>query len=70
MCPPMWAHWRHLANTIKLVLPSAYPSPQPKRQIDQSAVYAQFTAESSYALQWAALSPKIAPSHMGIWTPI
>jgi len=27
--------WRHLANMIELVLPSAYPSPQPKREIDQ-----------------------------------
>jgi len=25
MCPAMWAHWRHLANMIKLVLPSAHP---------------------------------------------
>jgi len=31
----MWTHWRHLANTIELVLPSSYPSPQPKRQIDR-----------------------------------
>jgi len=35
MCPLMWAHWRHLANTIELVLPLAHLSPQPKRQIDQ-----------------------------------
>jgi len=35
MCPPMRAHWRHLANTIELVLPSAHPSPQSKRQIDR-----------------------------------
>ena len=35
MCPPMIAHWRNLANTIELVLPSAYPSPQRKRQIDR-----------------------------------
>jgi len=35
MCPPMWAHWRHLANTIEVVLPSAHPSPQTKRQIDR-----------------------------------
>jgi len=34
MCPPMWAHWRHLANMTELVLPSAHPSPQRKRQID------------------------------------
>jgi len=31
----MWAHWRHLANTIELVLPSAHPSPQSKWQIDR-----------------------------------
>jgi len=29
------AHWRQLANTIELVLPSAHPSPQPKWQIDR-----------------------------------
>jgi len=23
MCPPMWAHWHHLANMTELVLPSA-----------------------------------------------
>ena len=28
------AHWRHLVNTVELVLLSAYPNPQPKRQID------------------------------------
>jgi len=35
MCSPTIAHWRHLANMIKLVLPSAYPSPQSKRQIER-----------------------------------
>ena len=35
MCPHGRAHWRHLANTIELVVPLANPSPQPKRQIDQ-----------------------------------
>jgi len=34
MCPPMWAHWHHLANTIECVLPSSHPSPQPKEQIN------------------------------------
>jgi len=28
-------HWRHLANTTELVLPSAHASPQPKWQIDR-----------------------------------
>jgi len=31
----LWAHWRHLANTTKRVLPLAHLSPQPKRQIDR-----------------------------------
>ena len=26
MSPPMRAHWRNLANTIELVLPSAHPT--------------------------------------------
>jgi len=34
-CPPITAHWRHLANTIKHVHPSAHLSPQPKRQINR-----------------------------------
>ena len=34
-CAVPCAHWRHLANTIELVLPSAHPSPQPKWQINQ-----------------------------------
>jgi len=43
-CRP--AHWRHLANTTELVLPSAHLNPQPKRQIDQNlAVFAQLMAE-------------------------
>jgi len=31
----LWAHWRHLANMIELVLPSAHPSPQTKQQINR-----------------------------------
>ena len=42
MCPPMWAHLRHMANTIELVLPSAHPSPQRKRQIDQFSRFLAF----------------------------
>ena len=41
--PPVWAHWRHLANTTELVLPSVNPSPQ-----SRSAVLSQLTAESLY----------------------
>ena len=69
MCPHGRAHWRHLANTIELVLPSAHPSPQPKGQIDRFSRFAQLTAESPYTLQQAPLSHKVAPSHGGVWTP-
>jgi len=31
----MRAYWRHLANTIELVDPSARSSPQPKQQINR-----------------------------------
>jgi len=66
MGPPMRAHWRHLANTFELVFPSAYPSPQPKPQIDRfsrfctphSSKSLYFTL-SPYTLQWAPLSPKL-----------
>jgi len=34
-----------------------------------SAVFAHLTTDSPYILQWAPLSPKIAPSHGVIWTP-
>jgi len=35
-----------------------------------SAVFTHVTAECPCTLQWASLSPKIAPSHGEIWTPI
>ena len=69
------AYWRHLAYTLELVRPSAHPSPQPKQQIDRLSHFSQMTAECPYTLQWAPLSPKIAPSHGGsgppsnIWFP-
>jgi len=72
-CPPMRAHWHHLANTIELVHPSAHSSPQPKRQMLKwigSAVFAQLTAESAYTLQWAPISTRIAPSHGGSGHPM
>jgi len=53
--PSHVAHWRYMANTTELLLPLAHPN--------GSAVLAQHTAESPYILQWAPISPKIAPSH-------
>ena len=63
-------HWRHLANTILnlcFLRPTRVHNPNGKSI--GSAVSTQLTAESPYTLQWATLSPKIAPSHGGIWTP-
>jgi len=41
MCHHMWAHWRHLANMIELVLPSAHPSPEPKLLIPWASLSPQ-----------------------------
>jgi len=65
--PTGTAHWRHLVNTIELVLPSAHPTPQPNGISIGSAVSAQLMAESPYTLQWVTLSLKIAPLRGGIW---
>jgi len=59
MCPSMWAHWRHLANTIELVLPSAYPSPRPKRQIDWFSRFCTAHGRKSMYFTMATLSPKL-----------
>ena len=73
-CLTMWEHWRHLANTIELVLPSAHPPestiPQSKRQIDWFGRSCKAHSRKSLHLQWPRLSPKIAPSDGDIWTPI
>jgi len=52
-------------------VPWAHLSPQPKRHVDGSVVFAQLTAERPYTLQWGALSPfKTAPSQAGSETHI
>jgi len=67
MCPPVRAHWRHLANTSKLVLPSAHPSPQPKRQIDRFSHFCTPHGWKSLYFTMGATFPKNYP--WGIWTP-
>jgi len=69
----MWAHWRHLANMIELVLPSTTRVHNPNGKSIGSAISAQLTAESPFiklplllgdldAIQfmtpWAILSPQ------------
>jgi len=46
MYPPVRAHWRHLANTIELVLPSVHLTRlrNPNGKSIASAVFAQLTA--------------------------
>ena len=66
MCPHMRAHWRHLANTIELVLLSAHPSPQPKLQIDRFSRFCTDDRRVSYTLQRFSRIPlKIFPFPWG-----
>jgi len=64
-------HWRHLANTIELMLPLAHPSPQPKRQLDRFSRCCKMTAEYPYTLLWDALFFQKLSLLVGrIWTSI
>ena len=63
MRPPMWAHWRHLANTIEL---GAFFGPPdstaaPKGKSICSAVSVQLTATLYFTV--GDHFPKIAPFH-------
>ena len=68
MCPHGRAHWRHLANTIELVLPSAHPSPQSKRQIDRFSRFC--TAQGRKSLHFTMGDPFLqnCPFSWWIWT--
>jgi len=67
-CPPMRAHWLHLANTIELVHPSAHSSPQPKRQMDRFSRFC--TAYGTKCLYFTMGAPILqnCPFPPGIWT--
>jgi len=69
MCPPMRALWRHLANTIELVHPSAELSPPPKRQIDRFSRFC--TAHDRKCLYFTMGAPihQNCPFAWVIWTP-
>jgi len=64
-CPPVKTHWRHLANSIELALPSAHPSPQPKRQIDRFSRFCTDHGPYRPTLRQSRLSLKIASTHGG-----
>jgi len=54
---PMRVHWRHLANTIELVPPSANPSTQPIRQIDRFSHFCTAHGRMSPGMPGHLLSP-------------
>ena len=64
-----WAHWRHLANMIELLLPSAHLSPQLKRQIDRFSHFCTAHGKVNILYNEQSFPPKL-PLPMGIWTPI
>ena len=69
MCPLMTADWRHLANTIELVHPSAHSSRQPKRQMDRFSRFC--TAHGRKCLYFTMGAPihQNCSFSWGIWTP-
>jgi len=64
ICSAMWAHWRHLVNTIELELPSAHQSPQLKWQIDR--IIRVCTAHGRVSSgHWCHLANRIQIVHTG-----
>ena len=59
-------HWRHLANTIELVLPSAHRSPQPKQQIDQFSRFCTAHGRKTLYFTMGAPFPQNCPSNGGL----
>jgi len=59
----MWTHSRYLANTIELVLPSAHPSPQPKRQIDRFSHFCTVHGRKFLYFTMGNPFPQNCPSH-------
>jgi len=62
------AHWRHLPNTTELVLPSAQPSPQPKRQTDPFHSFCTPHGRKSLLFSGRPFLPKL-PLPMGDLKP-
>jgi len=59
----LFAHWRHLANAIELVLPSDRQSPQQKRQMDQFSLFVHSSRQSVVGYNWRHLAKAIEIVH-------
>jgi len=57
--PSMWAHWRHLANTIHLCFLRPTRVHNPNGKFIGSAIIAQLTAESPYTYNGLFFPPKL-----------
>ena len=64
-CPSLRARWRHLANAIELVHPSAHSSPQPIRQMDRFSRFCSAYGRKCLHSTMGAPTTRIAPSHGG-----
>jgi len=67
MCPCQRAHWRHLANTIELVLPPESTTQTANRSVQPFLHSSRHKVSILY--NGRLFPPKIAPSRGGIWPP-
>jgi len=67
-CPSTRAHWRHLANMIELVHPSAHSSPQSKRQMDKFSRFCTAYGRKCLYFTMGAPIHQNCPFPWGIWT--
>jgi len=67
-CPSIRAHWRHLANTIELVHPSAHANPQPIRQMDRFSRFCTAYGRKCLYFTMGAPIHQNCPFPWGIWT--
>jgi len=68
MCPSTRAHWRHLANTIEHVHPSAHSSPQLKRQMDRFSHFCRAYGRKCLYFTMGAPVHQNCPFPRKIWT--
>jgi len=65
MCPHVRAQWRHLANTIELVHPTALSSPKPTRQMYRFRRFCRAHGRKSLCFTMGATIPQNCPLPWG-----